>query len=94
MGGNGEGPSDYALGILGSEGSAWTGGSGGGVAREVSSDYLHRNSLELKDRDLFFGNQSSVKEVGSSPCPSLGRQGGAIKKHSCHSLTERETEVH
>ena len=70
------------------------GGRVGGVARKVSSDYLHRNSLELKDRDLFFGNQSNVMEVGSSPCPSLGRQGGAIKKHSCHSLTERETEVH
>ena len=70
------------------------GGRVGGVAREVSSDYLHRNSLGLKDRDLFFGNQSNVMEVGSSPCPSLGRQGGAIKKHSCHSSTERETEVH
>lgn len=68
--------------------------SGWGVAREVSSDYLHRNSLELKDRGLFFRNPSNLTEVGPLPFPNPGRQGGTERKHFHHYLTERETEAY
>lgn len=46
------------------------------VAREVSSDYLHRNSLELKDQGLFFRKPSNLREAGPLPSPNPGRQGG------------------
>lgn len=71
---------------FGSEGSDGLGGRGGEVAREISSDYLYRNSLELKDGDLFFGKQRCYGS-GLLSLPKPRKAGGAIKKLSCHSLT-------
>lgn len=49
--------------------------SGWGVAREVRSDCLHRNSLELKDRGLFFRNPSNLTEVGPLHLPKPWKAG-------------------